>query len=224
MKKFSILIILVSLAVFVSGCVSYQSEVLTVPQTQKKTGVYHKVMPKETLWRIAKAYDISLDEIVKANRIPDATKIEKGQLIFIPGISQVLDLNSLDSSFAKAGNFIWPLKGRVISYYREKVSGRVNKGIDIQASSGEDVLASKSGKVTFSGDLKGYGKTIIIEHNDNFSTVYANVAQPQIKLNSNVSGGSTIATVGKLDKGKQSFIHFEIRKGYSSQNPVFYLP
>ncbi len=224
MKKLPILIILVSLAVSVSGCVSYQSGDMRAPEAQLKPGIYHKVMPKETLWRIAKAYDVPLDEIVKVNRIPDATKIEKGQLIFIPGSSQVLDLDSLDNFSSKAGNFIWPMKGRVICYYGEKVSGRVNKGIDIQANSGQDILASRAGKVTFLGDLKGYGKTIIIEHNDNFSTVYANVAQPQIKLNSNVSGGATIATVGKLDKGRQSFLHFEIRKGYSSQNPVFYLP
>lgn len=206
------------------GCVSYQSAVLNVPETQKRAGVYHKVKPKETLWRISKAYDVPLDEIVKVNRIPDVTQIEKGQLIFIPGVSQTLDIDSLSSAANKGGYFIWPVKGSVVCYYGEKASGRENKGIDIQTSSGQDILASRSGKVTFLGDLKGYGKTIIIEHNDNFSTVYANIAEPQTKLNSNISQGAAIAKVAKLDKGRQSFLHFEIRKGYSSQNPIFYLP
>jgi septal ring factor EnvC (AmiA/AmiB activator) len=223
-RVFLNLIILITMAILFSGCVSYQSAVLNVPETQKRAGVYHKVMPKETLWRVAKAYGVSLDEIVKANRIPDATKIEKGQLIFIPGVSQTLDIGSSSSTANKGGYFIWPVKGSVVCYYGEKASGRENKGIDIQTSSGQDILASRSGKVTFLGELKGYGKTIIIEHNDNFSTVYANIAEPQTKLNSNISQGAAIAKVAKLDKGRQSFLHFEIRKGYSSQNPIFYLP
>ncbi|MDD2653662.1 MAG: LysM peptidoglycan-binding domain-containing M23 family metallopeptidase [Candidatus Omnitrophica bacterium] len=223
-NKFLNLTAVIILMTSLFGCVSYQSAVLSVPETQKKSGVYHKVMPKETLWRIAKAYDVSLDEIVRANRIPDATKIEKGQLIFIPGVSQIIDLDSSSSSSVKTGYFIWPVKGKVICYYGERISGRVNKGIDINATSGEDVLASKSGKVTFLGDLKGYGKTIIIDHGDNFSTVYANIANPQVKLNKNVTQGFSLAKVDKLNNGKQSFIHFEIRKGYSSQNPMFYLP
>ncbi len=224
MQRLSTLIIIAIISFHLSGCVSYQSAVLTVPETQKMSGVYHKVMPKETLWRIAKAYDVSLDEIVEVNRIPDATKIERGQLIFIPGASQVLDLDSLSSGSIKIGYFIWPVKGKVICYYGERVSGRANKGVDIQSSSGQNILASKTGKITFLGEIKGYGKTIIIEHNDGFSTVYANIAEPQVKLNSNVPQGTVIAKVAQLERGRQSFLHFEIRKGYSSQNPVFYLP
>ena len=224
MKRFSTLIILVIISTYLFGCVSYQTGAMRAPEAQKTPGIYHKVMPKETLWRIAKAYDVSLDAVVKANRIPDATKIEKGQLIFIPGASQVLDIDKSDTKLYSSGSFIWPVKGRVICYYGEKVSGRINKGIDIQSGSGQDIYASKNGKVTFLGELKGYGKTIIIEHNDNFSTVYANITEPKATLNSGVSQGSVIAKIAKLDKGRQSFIHFEIRKGYFSQNPMFYLP
>jgi murein DD-endopeptidase MepM/ murein hydrolase activator NlpD len=216
-------IILTTFLVFISGCVSYQSATLSLPKTQKITGVYHKVKPKETLWKISKAYNVSLDEIVKVNRIPDAAKIERGQLIFIPGANRVLDINKMYNN-SRISSFIWPVKGKVVNYYGAKVADRVNKGIDIQTEAGDKVYASRAGKISFLGELKGYGETIVIEHEDNFSTVYANIVEPEVKMNYNISQGAVIAKVALLDNDRQSFIHFEIRKGYEPQNPLFYLP
>jgi len=209
---------------FISGCVSQQAAVLTIPRTQDVCGVYHKVKPQETLWKISKIYDVSLDEIVRVNRIPDAGKIEKGQLIFIPGANQTLDTDKVDTNFAKTSSFIWPVKGKIASYFSERVSGRLNKGIDIQTNAGEEVYASREGKISFCGDLRGYGKTIIIEHKNNFSTVYANIADPAVKVDNLVSQRTLIAKTASGQKQSLSFLHFEIRKGYIPQNPLFYLP
>jgi len=206
------------------GCVSQRSTVPTAPSTRTVAGVYHKVRPKETLWRISKAYNVELDKIVKANRIPDAGEIERGQLIFIPGAGSVLDTNKADINFAKTASFVWPVRGKVVSYFGQRVSGRVNKGIDVQASAGDNVYASRDGRITFCGDLKGYGKTIIIEHKNNFSTVYSNVVDTKVRLNYNVSQRTVIAKTAQAGRGSLSFMHFEIRKGHLSQNPLFYLP
>jgi murein DD-endopeptidase MepM/ murein hydrolase activator NlpD len=100
----------------------------------------------------------------------------------------------------------------------------LNKGIDIQTNAGEDVYASGEGKISFCGDLRGYGKTIIIEHSNNFSTVYANIEEPLVKLDSIISQRSVIAKTANSQKQSSSFLHFEIRKGYIPQNPLFYLP
>ncbi|MEW5768073.1 MAG: M23 family metallopeptidase [bacterium] len=56
-------------------------------------GVYHPVKPGETLWRIAKAYQVSLKEILESNHIPDPIHLEVGERIFIPGASKVLMVN-----------------------------------------------------------------------------------------------------------------------------------
>jgi len=49
-----------------------------------RTDIYHTVAPGETVWRISKMYDVSIEDIVKANRLEDASILEKGQVLFIP--------------------------------------------------------------------------------------------------------------------------------------------
>ena len=53
-----------------------------------RAGVYHTVEPGQTLWRISQAYKVDIKKIMEANKIADASKIEKGQQIFIPGARQ----------------------------------------------------------------------------------------------------------------------------------------
>ena len=53
--------------------------------TAKPSGVYHKVVKGETIWRIAQAYGVTIDQIISANNIPNGAVIEKNQLLLIPG-------------------------------------------------------------------------------------------------------------------------------------------
>jgi hypothetical protein len=191
-------------------------------QTQGIPGIYHRVERGQTLWRIAKIYGLELDELTSVNHIPDATNIEPGQLVFIPRQRQV----QVNSRASGNEDFIWPLKGRVIASFGQDFNNTVNKGINIQARGGSDVLASRGGRVVFrSLSFANYGKTLIIDHGDGFSTVYASNSELMVNLGEQVQKGAVIARVGSRDgEGKCSYLHFEIRKGYSSQNPYFYLP
>lgn len=65
--------------------------------------------------------------------------------------------------------WIWPTQGKVLEGFSEST-----KGIDIAGKSGQAVLASAAGKVVYSGSgLRGYGKLIIIKHNDTYLSAYA---------------------------------------------------
>ena len=203
------------------GCASVPL-VAPTRTTQGIPGIYHRVERGQTLWRIAKNYGIELDELVNVNHIQDVTSIEPGQLIFIPRQSK----RHAYSVSGSSEDFIWPLKGRVIGVFGQSLNNMINKGINIQANSGADVVASRSGKVVFSSlSFAGYGKTLIIDHGDGFSTVYARNAEILVNLGDQVQKGSVIAKVG-TNEGRRSwgYLHFEIRKGYSAQNPYFYLP
>ena len=57
--------------------------VVTVPEAVRHD-VIHQVAPGETVWRISKMYDVEIEDIVRANRLKDATKLEKGQRLLIP--------------------------------------------------------------------------------------------------------------------------------------------
>jgi murein DD-endopeptidase MepM/ murein hydrolase activator NlpD len=177
-------------------------------------GIYHRVEKGQTLWRISKIYNVDLNELVNINHISDATNIETGQLIFIPSR---LKPKAIANKYPLSEDFMWPMKGKVISTFGQIFNNMINKGINIQPYGTQNVVAARSGRVVFySPDFKSFGKTIIIDHGDGFSTVYARNAQVFIKTGDLVGKGILIAKAGCL--------HFQIRKGYVPQNPYFYLP
>lgn len=202
------------------GCAT--TSLVIPPKPEGIPGIYHRIERGQTLWSISKIYNLDLDELAKINRIPDATNIEIGQLIFIPYRKKP---ESLPARFSTE-DFMWPVKGKIILAFGETFHNIINKGINIQAHNGSNVVASRSGKVTFySPDFAGFGKTIIIDHGDGFSTVYARNSAVFVKVGDEVKKGTLIAKVGSSGgRDKNIYLHFEIRKGYISQNPYFYLP
>ena len=184
-------------------------------------GIYHRVERGQTLWRISKIYDLDLEEIAKINHIPDTASIEEGQLIFIPNRQKQQAINNELSS----DDFIWPLKGKVIATFGQIFNNMINKGLNIEPYNNLDIVAARSGKVTFYADNFGnFGKTVIINHGDGFSTVYTRNSQVFVKAGDNIQKGTVIAKAGSAGRDKNTYLHFEIRKGHLPKNPFFYLP
>jgi LysM repeat protein len=204
---------------FLSGCATAPS--VRPPLAPGVPGIYHRVEKGQTLWRISKMYNVDLDELVQINRISDITKVEVNQLIFIPHRQKKISVPIKGYS----DDFIWPNRGRVISTFGQTFNNMINKGINIQPYNNLSVVASRSGKVVFYADNFGaFGKTIIIEHSDGFSTVYARNSQVFVKAGDSVQKGTAIAKIGQAGRDKNTYLYFEIRKGYLAQNPIFYLP
>ncbi len=218
LAKLNIVLFVIS---FIAGCATTtKQEHLTVLKTEKR-GIYHKVKSGETVWRIAKTYDVSVNEIVKSNSIPNIAQIEKDQLVFIPGAEKVLEVTS-DIDDVKTIDFIWPIKGKILYYFGDRRGPRFNKGIDIQSAEGDTVRASREGRVVFADHLNGYGQTVILDHSDGFYTIYSQNAMLLVKVDDAVSQGQPIARLGK--SGNLAYLHFEIRKNAVADNPLYYLP
>ncbi len=113
----------------------------------------------------------------------------------------------------------WPTKGKVISGFND--GG--NKGIDIAGTKGQPILAAAPGKVIYSGsDLRGYGKLVIIKHNNTYLSVYANNSNIVVKEGQQVSAGQKIAEMGDTDSNVVK-LHFEIRQQGKSIDPAKFL-
>lgn len=222
MKKLFMILAVCYLPFAFSGCATtgpggagYVSAPIERP---KITGVYHKVEKGQTLWSIAKFYNVNIDDIVKINRIPDVTQISVGQFLFVPNASAAKPAEPV-------ADFIWPVKGKIVSFYGSKKYGVLNKGIDICVREGADIVASRPGKVVFcDSKLKGWGQTIIIDHLDGFSTLYAQNSAVLVKVSDMVRQGQVIAKAGKSGRAWRPCLHFQIRKGEKPQNPFYYLP
>lgn len=118
---------------------------------------------------------------------------------------------------------VWsmPTQGKLISGFSETAN---RKGIDIAGQLGQPVLASAPGKVVYSGSgLRGYGKLIIIKHNNTFLSAYAHNDQILVKEGQVVTRGQKIATMGNTDT-EQIKLHFEVRRLGKPVDPEKYLP
>ncbi len=115
----------------------------------------------------------------------------------------------------------WPAAGKVIGNFTE---GGANKGVDIAAKVGEPVLAAAPGKVVYSGQgLRGYGRLIIIKHNNDFLSAYAHNSNLMVKEGQPVTRGQKIAEAGNTDSDVPK-LHFEIRRQGKPVDPTKYLP
>ena len=115
--------------------------------------------------------------------------------------------------------WIWPAAGKVLNGFSESA-----KGVNISGITGQPVLASAAGKVVYSGSgLRGYGKLIIIKHNNTYLSAYAHNSQILVKEGQTVVKGQKIAEMGNTDTDLVK-LHFEIRKLGKPVDPLKYLP
>lgn len=115
----------------------------------------------------------------------------------------------------------WPTSGPILRTFSTRVTGR--KGLDIGGKRGQKIKAAAAGKVVYSGSgLVGYGKLIIVKHNDKYLSAYGHNDVLLVKEGQIVRAGSTIAKMGLVAKRPQ--LHFEIRKDGRPVNPQKYLP
>lgn len=220
----------------ITGCATVEyvpRQTLSGPQKtiQPSQGSYHRVEKGQTLWKIARIYGVSIEEILKANNIADSTLIASGQSILIPGRPKALPfdtsilLNVNDGRGPTADSlpislpedFIWPAKGKIVCGFGDKIGNSSSKGITLRLCAQSDIVASASGRVVFAEEkFRSYGKTIIISHPEGLMSVYASLSRILVKPGDYISQGMAIAKCG-------GEMHFEIRKGYISQNPYYYL-
>lgn len=127
----------------------------------------------------------------------------------------VADLGK-DRTAASASKFSMPVNGKIIRGYAKKK----NEGIDIAAAAGTAVKSAADGSVAVvTVDTKGTA-IVVIRHADNLLTVYGGVANAKVKKGDKVSRGQSIAVIGA---GDPAFLHFEIRNGADSLDPMTYL-
>lgn len=124
--------------------------------------------------------------------------------------------NNLGSSqSASNAAMLVPVDGKIIRPY----SKGKNNGIDIAGKAGDPVKAAAAGKVaaiTTDGDNV---TILVVRHPDNLMTVYYNVTDVKVVKGASVKRGEALAAL----PAKDSFVHFEVRKGFDSVDPTPYL-
>ena len=126
------------------------------------------------------------------------------------------------------GRLPWPTEGRVIAAFGAQVHPRFGtrtfrNGVDIEAGEGRDVAAVYGGHVIYTGWFKGYGNLIILDHDHEYYTLYAHVAEILVKEGDDVRQGQRIGTVGDTGSLEGPRLYFEVRFQGKPQDPEQWL-
>ena len=131
-----------------------------------------------------------------------------------------------DLSFSNyKGRLKIPVQGKIISMFGPSGTGddkafSFQKGIDIEVERGEPVKAVFKGEIMFADWLKGYGNILIVNHGDNYYTLYAHVEEIFKQKGETVETGEVIATAGDTGSIKGMCLHFEVRHHGKPVNPL----
>lgn len=136
---------------------------------------------------------------------------------------------------ASAEVTVAPVRGAVIGGYAMEALAyndttqdwRVHNGVDLAAAEGENVLAARSGTVTAVYDDESYGTTVVVQHDDGYTTHYCNLAEgPAVSAGQTVSAGDVIGVVGRtavLEVGAEPHLHFAVFLDGAPVDPAEFL-
>lgn len=126
---------------------------------------------------------------------------------------------------AFAGDFIWPLRGSILSSFGPGAGGVRNNGIDIAVPAGSSIRAAADGVVAYAGDkVAVFGGLVLINHGGGWVSVYGHASRVDVVRGQKVSRGQTIGLSGDTGYASRPKLHFELRKDRVPIDPVRQLP
>ena len=118
-------------------------------------------------------------------------------------------------------HFTMPTTSRVITSNFGSRWGRQHKGLDIKVYIGDTIRAAFSGKVRIVRyEAGGYGKYIVIRHNNGLETIYGRLSKQLVEENQEVRSGEVIGLGGNTGRSTGSHLHFETRLCGVALNPA----
>lgn len=218
-------------------------------QAGEKQGTdYYVVQAGDTLYSVAFRYGLDYKELAAANNIEPPYTIYIDQRIKLhrrngevardsgPAPGPAPDLSKSGHTQPPTAtpkivspqvadseiDWRWPYDGEVITVF--SLAGKVSKGIDIRGKTGDPVHSSADGIVVYAGGgLRGYGKLVIVKHNDRYLSAYGHNQSILVKEGDKVKSGQVVAKIGGPN-GDKDLLHFEIRRDGKPEDPLAYLP
>jgi LysM repeat protein len=226
--------------------------VQTPPNSDGIEPIRHKVVRGETAFTISRLYNVTVSALAEWNNLDGNLTVREGQYLLIPlPVETAAPVSPISTPGAgsatpappssttplpepepevvakpepkpepvatpSGGRMGYPVKGKII---REYAKGKTD-GIDISSPAGTTVVAAMDGVVAAVTMDVNQVPIVVVKHADNLLTVYANLSDIMIAKGDNILRGQGIA---KVPSGTPSYVHFEVRKGLESVDPMDYL-
>jgi murein DD-endopeptidase MepM/ murein hydrolase activator NlpD len=179
--------------------------------------IYESMLDQELAQNMAGKGSNSISEIMY-NQLKDIYQLtEKAET------SSSIDINKKTSTGP-----LMPLNAEISSsfgYRKDPITGKkkFHAGMDMAAKEGTDIKAVMAGRVQMVDDQKGYGKVVVLDHGQGYTTLYAHNSDITVKTGDWVQKGSTIAKVGSTGRSTGPHLHFEVRKDGQRLDPENFL-
>ena len=161
------------------------------------------------------------DEGQEVKRLADQEKDLSRLITELTSILSDYPISSEEPFTAFKGRLTWPVAGRLINDFGQpRASGQLKwNGVVLAAPRGQEVRAVYHGRVVFADWLAGLGLLVIVNHGEDYMTLYGYNETILKNTGDWVAPGDVIATVGDSGGQSQSSLYFEIRRGTVPQNP-----
>ena len=222
------------------------------PIADTEEPVRHVVTRGETAFGIARSYQVSARNLADWNGLNKNLTVREGQILIIPMLGMEKPSQSTkpgqgtptptppvaqkplpknetlitgapaspnlaeNRTAASTSRMTMPIEGKIIRAYDPKL----NPGLDISAPSGSKVVAAENGVVAAITKDTDQVPILVVRHADNLLTVYARITDLKVAKGDSVKRGQTLAF---LRKSTPAYLHFELRQGFDSIDPIPYL-
>lgn len=183
-----------------------------------RPGLVYKFKAGDRLAEIAQRYTVKVEDILADNpELADLDMIDPGARIFLPN-ARIPEPPPV---------WLRPALGRLTSGFgmrRDPFHGSLSmhSGIDI-AIAYRPVRAAREGQVMYVGYLGGYGKVVMIRHENGYKTLYAHMSQLSVRAGQIVAAGAVIGVSGNTGRSTGAHLHFEVIKNDRPVNPRRYV-
>jgi murein DD-endopeptidase MepM/ murein hydrolase activator NlpD len=227
MKKFYTIFFLLVFCIVLKAQQIVYLDNENIQEYKGRLGKWFLVDSKNSIKLLSKKYSVNSEEIYNLNNI--GNNFIKNYY-FIPYSDEYLkelENKKIERNSVINGEeeFIWPIEDIFkISSVLGFRYGKFHPGLDIPAYAEKPVLAAMEGLVILSGYTDGYGRTIIIEHKNNFITRYAHNYANFVKKGDFVKKGQIIGLSGSTGNSTGNHLHFEVRCKDIPMDPLDFLP
>ena len=192
-----------------------------LPDTGTTKYKYYVVKKGDTLFSIAKRSRLSLKALLEFNNLKENSSIYAGMKLKIP-CNKSVKIVACKSADKKSTQpkplFSWPLK-KIKGYSNDGKDGVKSIGIIIKGNPGSEVVASEKGVVKRVGYMRGFGKYIVVKHENRYITVYSNLMDVNVRVGDMVQKGVKIGNISD-----DMTLHFQIDHQGKPENPLKLLP
>lgn len=197
------------------------------------TGVRHMVKRGETIYSIAKTYQVDAQSVIdypfNTFTNDETFALNAGQEIIIPdGIKPSEVIIDTQKYTAKTvapipgvvgeGNFMWPTSGTISQKFYW-----YHKAVDIANSSNPVILAAQGGTVVTAGwNAGGYGNFVVIDHGNGYKTLYAHMLNNSmvVQAGQKVKQGQKLGVMGNTGRSTGTHLHFEVKSPNGNVDPL----